>query len=167
MTIWLKLCTCSSCHHHLHHPASVKSRTETFRYCYSPGPPGKWTTGTERKTETDRKRQRSFHGLHRLCRIFNIQCFETVGQEGQRDSRGQHQHKGLRMFSLTGPRKFRGPLILKSNMKYPTSSQVGSRIMFRMQQNPLKFIQWCYAEEEKKMTKKSPPTNQHPIFLQA
>jgi len=32
VTIWLELCTSysASCHHHLHHPASIKSRMETF-----------------------------------------------------------------------------------------------------------------------------------------
>jgi len=34
VTIWLELCTSysSSCHHHLNHPASLKSRMETFWY---------------------------------------------------------------------------------------------------------------------------------------
>ena len=34
VTVWLELCTSSSssCHHHLHHLASIKSRTETFWY---------------------------------------------------------------------------------------------------------------------------------------
>ena len=34
VTIWLELCMSYSsiCHHHLHHPASTKSRMETFWY---------------------------------------------------------------------------------------------------------------------------------------
>jgi len=34
VTIWPELCTSygSSCHHHLHHPASLKCRMETFWY---------------------------------------------------------------------------------------------------------------------------------------
>ena len=43
VTISLELCMSysSSCHHHLNHPASLKSRTDIL-IPTNPGPPGKW-----------------------------------------------------------------------------------------------------------------------------